>query len=114
MHTIQPPDSDSPKRFRVVAVDGPHAIPGRPHIVLSRKNRGPDNRRRMALADSGLLGDSGPALPVSTNLKVLRPEPGDAAERPEGAGDIIAIRQHRSPPAESGIVRLLDEPDGAA
>ena len=117
MHTTQPPDSDSPKPFRVVAIDGPHTIPGRPHIVLSRKSRGPDPRRRMALADSGLLGDRDPVLPVATNLKLLRPEPVDAARasgRPDGTGDIIAIRRQLSPPAQPGVVRLMDEPDGAA
>lgn len=119
MHTTQPPDArDSPKPFRVVAIDGPsHAIPGRPHIVLSRKLHGADCRRRMALAESGLLGETAPALPVSTNLKLVRPEPADPARTnacPEGTAHIIAIRQRLPRPAQPGIVKLAEEPDGAA
>ena len=114
MHTTQPPDDrDSSKPFRVVAIDGPsHAIPGRPHIVLSRKIRLSECRRRMALAESGLLGQSDPVLPVSPNLKVVRPEQADPGrEFPEGMDNILAIRQRLSPP---GIVKLAEEPDGAA
>jgi hypothetical protein len=118
MHTSQPSDAhDPPKPFRIVAIDGPgHAIPGRPHIVLSHKVRPSECRRRMALSESGLLGQTDPALTVSPNLKVVRPEPAapGLGSRPEGTGDIIAIGDRLPPPSRPGIVKLTEDPDGAA
>lgn len=84
MHTHPPPDrSDSHGPLRVVGLDGtPAAIPGRPHIVLSRKIRACE---RMALADSGLLEACEPAAPGSGGLKLVRAESDD--NRGDAAGD---------------------------
>jgi hypothetical protein len=85
------------------------AIPGQPHITLSRQPRA-DDVPRLALADSGLLDELYRAFPLyaveKPTLRIVKPE---AEPRKAGQKKVAGTRRRRSKPVESD-----DEPDGAA